>query len=497
MLRGLILGASTLVLVACGGGGGGGGGGGLPGGPNGVNAIKVEVRADASTLPLNITGEGPRIGGVYTTTLYVTARAADGSMLSGEDLFSFNFVRGFESAQLYYLDGDEDHEVEVEDPNDPSKTIKVPAAFRFGTLDAAGNGATMHLHSRDKVGTAEIEYSVVSNGVKYKGTVVVQIGAVSTGRPSQVVLKHQAPNELFVQGVNEPTQLVVQANVVDEAGQAVPNPTTGTNNLLASIVTGTTQCAAGVSAELRSGASSGKSVMTSSINGQAQFTIVSGTAAGLICVEFYSDRTDNNVSNGITQLVYNATGVPATVFGTPSSPLAITSATLPEAYLGTPYAQFLAASGGHTPYTWTLRSGSTLPAGLSLSTDGVISGSPIVSGDKFQFIVQVTDASGAVKEKSFELKVNATGGAGPAVVTTALPGGKIGVPYSAVMLASGGKAPYTWTVVPAAPAPGLTMSVGGVLSGTPTAVGTFSAAFTVTDANGLSVTVLLSITVAA
>ena len=40
------------------------------------------------------------------------------------------------------------------------------------------------------------------------------------------------------------------------------------------------------------------------------------------------------------------------------------------------YNQTLAATGGKQPYSWTLVSGSSLPAGLTLSTGGVISGTP-------------------------------------------------------------------------------------------------------------------------
>jgi len=58
------------------------------------------------------------------------------------------------------------------------------------------------------------------------------------------------------------------------------------------------------------------------------------------------------------------------------APLTITTTNLPPATVGIPYAYTLAAVGGTKPYTWTLTSG-TLPAGLSLSSDGVISGTPV------------------------------------------------------------------------------------------------------------------------
>jgi hypothetical protein len=65
------------------------------------------------------------------------------------------------------------------------------------------------------------------------------------------------------------------------------------------------------------------------------------------------------------------------------------------------------------------------------------------------------------------------------VVTT----GSIGVPFSQTFTASGGLAPYTFTTFSALPA-GLTLSSAGVLSGTPTATGTFPITVSATDANG-------------
>ena len=54
--------------------------------------------------------------------------------------------------------------------------------------------------------------------------------------------------------------------------------------------------------------------------------------------------------------------------------------TLPAALVGTPYSTTLQAAGGKAPLTWTLAPGSALPAGLTLSSGGVISGTPAASG---------------------------------------------------------------------------------------------------------------------
>ena len=80
------------------------------------------------------------------------------------------------------------------------------------------------------------------------------------------------------------------------------------------------------------------------------------------------------------------------------SPLAITSSTLANGQAGSAYTAILQASGGTPGYTWSLRSGS-LPAGLSLSAGGVISGTPTAAGT-FSFTVQVTDSGSPAQTQS-------------------------------------------------------------------------------------------------
>ncbi|MGA8426613.1 MAG: G1 family glutamic endopeptidase [Candidatus Dormiibacterota bacterium] len=62
-----------------------------------------------------------------------------------------------------------------------------------------------------------------------------------------------------------------------------------------------------------------------------------------------------------------------------TGPLAITTAAVPNATVGSGYSTTLAAEGGTPPYTWSITSGS-LPAGLSLSSSGVVSGTPTAAG---------------------------------------------------------------------------------------------------------------------
>jgi hypothetical protein len=79
-----------------------------------------------------------------------------------------------------------------------------------------------------------------------------------------------------------------------------------------------------------------------------------------------------------------------TIAAAPTS-LSITTAALPGGTVGASYSATLAASGGTTPYTWSLASG-TLPPGLTLSATGSISGTPTTAGTS-TFTVRVTDSA--------------------------------------------------------------------------------------------------------
>jgi hypothetical protein len=85
-------------------------------------------------------------------------------------------------------------------------------------------------------------------------------------------------------------------------------------------------------------------------------------------------------------------------------PLSVTTTSLPKGTVGSSYSATLAATGGTTPYTWKVTSGS-LPAGLSLNAaTGAITGKPTASGTS-SFTVTVTDSSSPAKTASANLSI--------------------------------------------------------------------------------------------
>ena len=174
------------------------------------------------------------------------------------------------------------------------------------------------------------------------------------------------------------------------------------------------------------------------------------------------------------------------------STLAITTTTLPTGTIGTAYSSTLVSSGGNPPVTWSLVSGSSLPAGLTLSTGGVISGNPTTAATT-SFTVQAADSTPATVTQVLSIKV-----APPSTLkltTTSLPAANIGTAYSTTLAATLGNPPYTWAISSGTPPAGMTFTTAGVLSGTPYVAGTYNLTFAVADSTQATVTAALPLTV--
>ncbi|MCB1209682.1 MAG: putative Ig domain-containing protein [Verrucomicrobiales bacterium] len=84
--------------------------------------------------------------------------------------------------------------------------------------------------------------------------------------------------------------------------------------------------------------------------------------------------------------------------------LVILNTTMPVGTVGTAYAQALTASGGKLPLSWSVKAGTSLPSGLTI-TGSTITGTPDTAGTT-TFTLVVTDDAGVVVEKSFDITIN-------------------------------------------------------------------------------------------
>ncbi len=168
------------------------------------------------------------------------------------------------------------------------------------------------------------------------------------------------------------------------------------------------------------------------------------------------------------------------------TPVTITNSSLPSGTVDQAYSAQLAASGGTSPYNFSVDSGSSLPTGLSLSASGAITGTPTATNtNPTTFRVQdSTVPNQQSATKSLTITINAA--PPPLLITTLspLPDGTENQPYPNTQLtATGGTPPLTWSLASGSPAlpDGLTLSSGGLLSGIPTTAGTVSPIFRVED----------------
>lgn len=143
----------------------------------------------------------------------------------------------------------------------------------------------------------------------------------------------------------------------------------------------------------------------------------------------------------------------------------------------------ITATGGTPPYTFDLVTG-PLPAGLSMQSDGTISGTPTAAGNT-NILVRVHDVTGAYQVQPFTIMV--TPAPTIAVVPYLMKDGQTGAAYSKTLKGHGGYGPYTLAIgASTLPATMSFNSSTGTLSGTPTDTGTYHFTLTATDHFGFT-----------
>lgn len=161
------------------------------------------------------------------------------------------------------------------------------------------------------------------------------------------------------------------------------------------------------------------------------------------------------------------------------------ASTLPPGDVNTAYpqVQFNVSGCPGSTYTFSEQSANpfgpnTLVPGLTLSSSGVLRGTPSAVG-MYSILVTVTDQNQNQTQSQYSITINAL----PTISTSSpLPNGPVGVPYSQQIAATGGVPPYIFSMN--ANPPGITITQSGVLNGTPTKGGTFNFNIAVTDSLG-------------
>jgi hypothetical protein len=401
--------------------------------------LRADDHGDAAGTATVLTGATPTADGVVTTRTDVDAFRFTGA---GATTVNVNPAAGLPDldVQLTVLDG-------------TGATVAVvdPAAARVSSSQASGLGASWS-------GT------LPAGGATY----TLLVDGVGTGDPL-VAGKYSDYGSLGNYSLQVSTGTVTPTDPLVASGSDPAHATVGTP-WSASPVTATggvapyTWSASGLPGGLAVDPGTGALGGTPTAAGTSSVTLTA------------TDATGASASATVAVVVDPA----------PVDPVVVDDQSVADAQVASSLSRQLGASGGDGSYAWTVTGGS-VPAGLSLSSSGVLSGTPTSAGS-YSFGVGVTSA-GYQDTAVVSVQVAPA----PLVFATSatLPNASTRKSYSTTVSVTGGVAAFAWSKVAGTLPPGLSLgSVTGrsaTISGQPTKRGTWSFTLQVVDGNGTTV----------
>lgn len=162
--------------------------------------------------------------------------------------------------------------------------------------------------------------------------------------------------------------------------------------------------------------------------------------------------------------------------------------------VGIAYSGYTFAATGTEPISFTITSGA-LPTGLTMTSSGVLSGTPTTAGD-WMFTVTATDSGSGPGSASISIIITISLPSAPTFTASTPPNtGAVGTAYAGYTFTASGTEAISFSVASGALPPGLSMTSGGVLAGTPTSLGAYSFTVDATNSIGSVSTSPITITV--
>jgi uncharacterized repeat protein (TIGR01451 family) len=214
------------------------------------------------------------------------------------------------------------------------------------------------------------------------------------------------------------------------------------------------------------------------LSGTGRNGAITGTPTSAATATFTVRVSDGGQAGVTTTRSYTLRILPAT------AAFAITTTALPDGSEGGAYAFSLRALGGTSPHTWTLTTGA-MPQGMTLSTAGLLSGTPAVGGT-FPLALQAQDSAAAASVQVTTLILRIL--PAPTLTTSSpLPQAVINEPYAVSLEAVGGVGAYSWSISSGGLPPGFSLSsISGTISGMVATSASATFDVTATDALGAS-----------
>lgn len=200
-------------------------------------------------------------------------------------------------------------------------------------------------------------------------------------------------------------------------------------------------------------------------------TIDTSTARTLGFTVHLADAVGGTATQHYTVVVSPSTG----------TALSITTLSLPEGAVNTPYTQTIGATGGTGNYTWSVNGS----AGVAIAANTGVLTIDTTTARTVMFTATVSDGRTSASQQ-YTVVIKPASGGPLTIVTQVLPGGFVGEMYMANILVSGGSPPYQYGVTgPPGLMPVPTIDTAGKLRLVPNAVGLLSIKVSVIDNNGL------------
>lgn len=216
------------------------------------------------------------------------------------------------------------------------------------------------------------------------------------------------------------------------------------------------------------------------------FSVKGGTSMGVFSISSSGVITGKSSTLGNTTFTILATDVNGNVgerqytITVEAVTITVLPTTLPDPEINTPYSETFTASGGTSPYSFSVTTGATsIPTGLSVASSGSFTGTPTVLGTK-TFTIKAVDANANEGTRQYTLEVVAVQ---IIISPTTLQNATINDSYTETFTATGGSGTYTWTRTAGSFPTGMSLATNGNFTGTPTVTGTFNFTIRATDSN--------------